>query len=241
MNVALGKPAGFLDRIVERRVRLIRQISGFCGKEKTVVDVGCGNGATLSLLAGEFKNALGVDIMPDYESLFVARMQHVGISNAAFLLANIDAGWTGETFDRLICFEVIEHLQREGSVVRLREMLKPGGEGVISVPNKWWIFETHGASLPLLPWNRVPFFSWLPKPLHERWARARIYTSSRIRRLLTRAGLSVLDMKLITAPLDVLGDGALRRVLTGTIFRNDTTRCPFLSTSIFVHVRRELK
>lgn len=239
MPIALGKPAGYMDRIVERRARLIRQIPGFCGRDLSVVDVGCGNGATLSLLAGEFKNALGVDIVPDYESLFMARMQHVGLSNAAFRLANIDAGWTGETFDRLICFEVIEHLQTEGSASRLRDMLKPGGVGVISVPNKWWIFETHGANLPLLPWNRVPFFSWLPGPVHERWARARIYTPSRIRRLLARAGLTILDLKFITAPLDVLGEGALQRLLTGTIFRNDTTRCPLLATSIFVHVRRD--
>ena len=30
-------------------------------------------------------------------------------------------------------------------------VLKPGGRFIISVPNKWWIFETHGADLPLLP------------------------------------------------------------------------------------------
>lgn len=238
MNVSLGKPAGYTDRIVERRVRLIRQIPGFCDKNLSVIDVGCGNGATLSLLAGEFRQALGVDVVGAYEEPFRSRMHDVGISNTDFKRLDIDRDGLPGIFDRLICFEVIEHLPAEETVRRLAEMLRPGGEAVISVPNKWWIFETHGADLPLLPWNRVPFFSWLPKPIHERWARARIYTRRRILRVLSGAGFTVLDTRWITAPLDVLSDGMVKRLLAQTIFRGDTTQNPLCATSIFIHTRR---
>jgi 2-polyprenyl-3-methyl-5-hydroxy-6-metoxy-1,4-benzoquinol methylase len=134
----------------------------------------------------------------------------------------------------MVSFEVIEHLRSEDSIANYAASLVPGGMAVFSVPNKWWIFETHGARLPLLPWNRVPFFSWLPTPIHERFANARIYTRSRIVKLLEKHGFSVQSTAYVTAPLDVLPAGALKRFLQRWIFKGDTTRIPFFSTAIFV-------
>jgi 2-polyprenyl-3-methyl-5-hydroxy-6-metoxy-1,4-benzoquinol methylase len=142
-------------------------------------------------------------------------------------------------FDRLISFEVIEHLEQESSVRFYYDALKAGGLMAISVPNKWWIFETHGAKLPWLPWNRVPFFSWLPRPVHERFAHARIYTKQRIVRLLESHGFTVLSADYITAPMDVLPEGALKRFVIDRFFYPDTTRVPFKSTSIFVVAKKE--
>ncbi|MBT3801118.1 MAG: hypothetical protein HOG05_08200, partial [Bacteroidetes bacterium] len=87
---------------------------------------------------------------------------------------------------------------------------------------------------PLLPWNRVPFFSWLPRPLHERWANARIYTKKRIVRLLEDSGFEVKEAKLMTAPLDVMKDSPLKRFLKKYIFRGKITKNPFLATNVFV-------
>ena len=117
-------------------------------------------------------------------------------------------------------------------------VLTPGGTLVLSVPNKWWIFETHGARLPLLPWNRVPFFSWLPRPIHGRFARARIYTRGRILRLLAEAGFEILACRYLTAPMDVVRQEGLAALLRRTIFSGPGTRWPILSTSIFVMARR---
>jgi hypothetical protein len=108
-----------------------------------------------------------------------------------------------------------------------------------SVPNKWWIFETHGARLPLLPWNRVPFFSWLPTPLHERWANARIYSKSRIKRLLEKHGFEVLDMQYIMAPMDVIKWKPLQQFLRKYVFNADTTSMPFKSVSIFIIAQKK--
>ncbi len=81
--------------------------------------------------------------------------------------------------------------------------------------------ETHGADLPLLPWNRVPFFSWLPTPLHERWARARIYTRGRILGLLEECGFVVEDVRYVTAPM-MWCPAPLRRLLRKTLLSDDT-------------------
>ena len=236
----LGKPADMSDRLTNRRIRLVESIDGFLGNDLKLVEVGCGNGATSLLLADRFKSCSSLDINDDHIDQFNAMKQQLAVNNCDFSVLDIEQDELPQQFDRLISFEVIEHLRDDANVSAYYDLLKPGGLAVISVPNKWWIFETHGANLPLLPWNRVPFFSWLPKPIHEKYAHARIYTRPRIRQLMKRAGFEILDVKLITAPLDVLPDGFVKRFFTSTIFKNDTTRIPFLSTSIFMVLRKPI-
>jgi 2-polyprenyl-3-methyl-5-hydroxy-6-metoxy-1,4-benzoquinol methylase len=180
--------------------------------------------------------SLGVDVF-DHTAEFERTKQEKGISNCEVILKNIEKEDLDAKFDRMICFEVIEHFEDDKNVKRFTRWLKPGALCAISVPNKWWIFETHGARLPLLPWNRVPLFSWLPTFIHERFANARIYTRARIKTLLEQSGFEVIEMQYITAPMDVLKEGALKRFLVNNIFKGDTTSVPFLSTSIFVTAR----
>jgi 2-polyprenyl-3-methyl-5-hydroxy-6-metoxy-1,4-benzoquinol methylase len=186
------------------------------------------------MLAGEMSRCVGIDMNPAYEKIFREQMDRNGVRNCEFVLLDLNKDSYNERFDRLISFEVIEHLRDEGRVRFFYDLLKPGGLAAITVPNKWWIVETHGANLPLLPWNRVPFFSWLPRGIHERFARARIYTKNRIHHLLSTAGFDVIRMSYVTAPMDVLKEGWLKSVLTKYIFHRDETPIPFLATAIFV-------
>jgi 2-polyprenyl-3-methyl-5-hydroxy-6-metoxy-1,4-benzoquinol methylase len=235
----LGRPADHTDKIITRRVTLVKQIPGFCNKNMDLLEIGCGNGATMLLLANEFKSIQGIDIWDGHKQVFEKLKQEQGITNCQMDIVDIEQNELQGTYDRLVCFEVIEHFNDENSVARIANWLKPGALCAISVPNKWWVFETHGAKLPLLPWNRVPFFSWLPRFIHERFANARIYTQSRIKKLMEKSGFEVVEMKYITAPMDVLKEGALKRFLVKNIFKNDTTGNPMLSTSIFVVARRK--
>jgi 2-polyprenyl-3-methyl-5-hydroxy-6-metoxy-1,4-benzoquinol methylase len=234
----LGRPADFTDKIIERRIRLTAAVPDFFAPQAELVEIGCGAGATLLQVAKEFKRCVGLELYGGHEPLFNQYQQQLGVANAEFRCFDVEKQPVFQQFDRLISFEVIEHLENESSVSFYYDTLKSGGLGVISVPNKWWIFETHGAKLPLLPWNRVPFFSWLPRPLHERWANARIYTPKRITSLLRSVGFQIVDWQYITAPLDVLPESALKRTLTQHLFKGDTTTNPMLSTAIFVVVRK---
>ncbi|HEX5025419.1 MAG TPA: methyltransferase domain-containing protein, partial [Agriterribacter sp.] len=163
------------------------------------------------------------------------------ITNCRFQCVDIEKDRSALTqqFDRITSFEVIEHLRDENNISIFRDFLKDDGLLAVSVPNKWWIFETHGAKLPLLPWNRVPFFSWLPRSLHERWANARIYTKSRIIDLLERNGFEVINTEYVMAPMDVLKEGRLKRFLVKNFFESDTTKIPFKSTAILVIARKK--
>ncbi|MBD3377984.1 methyltransferase domain-containing protein [candidate division KSB1 bacterium] len=234
----LGKPAEAQDKIVQRRINLVSSFVNFIRNDKTLLDVGCGNGASLFLIADKMKECLGIDIHDKYAKEFQKLKKEKELANCEFRVLNIETETLAQQYDRIISFEVIEHLSSEQSVEFYFNTLKPGGLAAISVPNKWWIFETHGANLPLLPWNRVPLFSWLPKCIHEKFANARIYTKRRITHLLTLHGFKILKIYYVTAPMDVLKEGKLKRILLGTVFKNDSTKIPFLATSILLLVQK---
>jgi cyclopropane fatty-acyl-phospholipid synthase-like methyltransferase len=234
----LGKPADFSDKIISRRVDLTLAVNGFAGKDLDLVEIGCGNGASMILLAPYFKTIDGLEYFEGHQREFEQLKNNYQRANLSFEKKDIENSTPEKQYDRMISFEVYEHLQHESSISFYFDILKPGGMAAITVPNKWWIFETHGANLPFLPWNRVPFFSWLPTFLHERWANARIYTKGRISKILVNAGFVIEDIQYITAPMDVLKEGWLKRFLLKYVFNSPTTRIPFKSTSIFIVVKK---
>jgi 2-polyprenyl-3-methyl-5-hydroxy-6-metoxy-1,4-benzoquinol methylase len=236
----LGKPAADEDKIISRRITVLERYPEFFNRSLSCIEVGCGSGATITRVANRFNETLGIDIF-DYSNQFEAQKKKNGAVNCEFRLINPEKEKLNRQFDRLISFEVIEHLKNENSIAAYYDALKDGGLAAITVPNKWWIFETHGAKLPLLPWNRVPFFSWLPKPIHERYANARIYTTNRIIKLMELHGFTVIDHCYITAPMDVLKEGPFKRFMVKNIFKSDITKIPFLSTSIFVMAQKKTR
>ena len=153
----LGKPAGDEDKIISRRINILERYPEFFNQSLSCIEAGCGSGATITRIANRFNKSVGIDIF-DYSAPFEENRRRNGAINCEFRQLDTERELPPEQFDRLISFEVIEHLKSEDAIGSYNKMLKPGGLAAISVPNKWWVFETHGAKLPLLPWNRVPFF-----------------------------------------------------------------------------------
>lgn len=234
----LGRPADFEDRIVERRLRLVKGVPGFLGRELELLDIGCGNGASMFKLSTQFRRCTGIEITNEHREAFENFKFENKIENCDYIITDVVKTKPVKQYNRLISFEVIEHLDDERGVAYYYDSLVKGGLMAITVPNKWWIFETHGARLPLLPWNRVPFFSWLPTPIHEKFANARIYTKGRIMKLLENNNFEVLDCQYVMAPMDVLPDGWFKNFIIKTFFKNDSTIFPFKATAIFVLARK---
>jgi SAM-dependent methyltransferase len=233
-----GKPADYGQELLNRRARITSSFVSL--KEKLVLDFGSGNGAQTFELLKQGCRIVACDINAATLAILTAHASTHNIDTVTALQYDgMKLPAPDRHFDAVVSYAVLEHVQNEEQALsEMHRVLKEQGILVISVPNKWWIFETHGARLPWLPWNRVPFFSWLPAPVHSRFAKARIYTKRGITGLLARNGFEVLGSGYITAPMDVVRVPALQGFLRRTIFRNDVTPFPMLSTEIIVHCRK---
>ena len=238
-NFAPGIPAARGQFILQRRARLIRPLLPVpCGH---LVDFGCGNGAQTLQFAGDCDRLTGVDVSEEFLTEFRREISVRGLEDRVEAVA---AGGgpiplPDGSADVVTSFTVLEHVPDEMAALReMRRILRPGGKMIITVPNRWWIFETHGADLPLLPWNRVPLVSWWPKKLHDRWARARIYRRREIEKLLVQSGFNIESSFRMTAPMDMISWEPLRRFVRSTLFRFDRAPTPFQATEIVVAATR---
>jgi SAM-dependent methyltransferase len=105
------------------------------------LDAGCGSG-TFTLYAASVGNeALGISHADQAKAERRARI--CGLPNARFMqhdLRKLDelVGKIGP-FDQIMCFECLEHIRDDRSVVQnLAAMLKPGGRIMITVPYKYY-------------------------------------------------------------------------------------------------------
>ncbi len=242
VHLAAGEPAAADDFIIIRRYRLVNRLIPLRGR--VLLDFGCGNGAQAFLFAADFPLVVGVDISRRHLGDMRGEAMRRGLSERALpvLYDGVRLPLQAASVDCAISFEVLEHVENEEQVLsELARVIRPGGSLAVSVPNRWWIFETHGAELPLLPWNRVPFFGWLPKRIHDRYARARNYTRSEFAGKLAAAGFDVKRAVYVTAPMDVIGWRPLRRALRATIFKSDSTAIPLLSTAVLAVATRNIR
>jgi ubiquinone/menaquinone biosynthesis C-methylase UbiE len=211
----LGTPIRYGYTGVQKRLSAARRFAGWEGAD--VLDVGCGNGAYTIEMARDAAFVCGVDVEPERLAEFAERaawLSHVTIALASGeRLPMPDA-----SFDVVFCIETLEHVVSEReALAEMRRVLRPGGTLLLTVPNKWYPLETHG--LRGLRWsNYYPFASWLPRPLHMRWANARIYTAREIHALLAETGWRDIRIDWMLPPLDMLRpavlQGPLRRILT---------------------------
>lgn len=110
--------------------------SRFC-MQKRVLDVACGEGYGTSFLSKHAKEITGVDI--DVESIAHAKEKYTN-QNVQFLSSNAtQLPFEKESFDVIVSFETLEHLNTEDQKLFLAETTRLIGEDgilLISTPNK---------------------------------------------------------------------------------------------------------
>lgn len=122
-----------VGRLIDRFYGKVEEMAGGLSPEK-VLDAGCGEGETLERLAPLLPEAVtGVDLNP--ESVEFTRER---IPAGEFSVADIlDLPFEADSFDLVLCLEVLEHIPDPGPAVD--ELARVGrGDIIFSVPSEPW-------------------------------------------------------------------------------------------------------
>ena len=122
-------------RILESFVGEIVAGLNLQGRAPRILDVGCGTGANLEMLA-QFGEAEGVDVSEDALAFCRARGLDRVKLGAAEQLPYADA-----SFDLATALDVVEHLDDDlGGLSEMRRVLRPGGRALLFVPAFMWLW-----------------------------------------------------------------------------------------------------
>lgn len=154
----------------------------------TCLDVGCGDGKTAGLwLSGTGRLYIGVDV-----SIEGVRMaQSLGL-DARVLEDTERLPFPDDTFDAVVCVEVLEHLfLPHASASEILRVLKPNGVLIATTPNVAYI--KRRVELGLFGvWN--PFGDALSVEQPWRDPHVRFFTPHTLRRMLAGVGFSEIDI-----------------------------------------------
>lgn len=149
-----------LHIIPYRAKRTAKILGEYIKKDARILDLGCGIGLSLHILAQVFPNITGCDI--DEKALRACDkiLKEVGVSGLD--LRKYDGRklpFPNNTFDAVLSIEVVEHVKNPNLMLReIQRVLKKEGVLIITTPNKYWPMETH---------YKLPFLTYLPQKISD--------------------------------------------------------------------------
>lgn len=124
-----NKPSPYFDNVRSEISTLLP------AEVERVLDIGCGAGATLHWLkqTGRCQWTAGIEMMEGPAALARQRADDVVVGDANLL---VESAFTPQSFDVVLCLDVLEHLVDPWAfVTKVRCLLKPGGLLIASLPN----------------------------------------------------------------------------------------------------------
>jgi SAM-dependent methyltransferase len=115
----------------------------------TLLDIGCGTGANLSLLTQEVGKE-GRVVALDYSPLALQfARDHLGDLPVSLLRGDAtNLPFEDESFDLVTMLDVLEHVEQDEAAVReIHRVLKPGGAFILSVPAYQNLWSAHDEAL----------------------------------------------------------------------------------------------
>lgn len=126
-------------------------------KGRKVLDIGCGTGSFSAFLQEKGIDAYGIDV--DTKLVQIAFTKNILVSDVHTL------PFKDETFDAVVAFDVIEHLQNQKTAIQnMLSKTKPGGKIILLTNNRLFPFDTD---------TKLFFINYLPKSLATTYLRFR--------------------------------------------------------------------
>jgi SAM-dependent methyltransferase len=200
-----------------------------------VLDLGCSVGIISAALAADGADVTGVDI--DEPGLAKAHQRYG--DGIRFLLSDgLRLPLADASVDVVIFNHIYEHiLDPVGQVAEIVRVLRPGGVAYLGLCNRLVVVEPH---------YRLPFLSWLPPGLADRYVRItgrsehyheRMWTRPRLRRLFEPLELWEYTLPVLAEPgrfgAEDVVPGALARVPTPVL----RALLPLVPTFIWIGVK----
>lgn len=123
-----------------RRIYDEQLVDGFLGrfddlteamnKGIRVLDIGCGTGHAINILANEYPNStfVGYDLAEDAIEMAQAEATEMGVANASFAVLDVIGFPTEPAYDLIMAFDTIHDLAAPDAVLRrIRQSLTPKG------------------------------------------------------------------------------------------------------------------
>lgn len=182
-----GARSAALSKTVEVFAGKLSQLGSFPHTGR-MLDVGCGDGTFTMILGQNCREVHGIDVQEHN----LQRFRNAAENDGKFVVSNMSASsmkYPNQYFDTIISIETLEHVpDLPGSASEICRVLKPGGELLITVPNRWFPCENHGIRIGNWRPGRVPFLTYFPW-LHRRLALARVFRLRDLDSLFVAKGL----------------------------------------------------
>jgi SAM-dependent methyltransferase len=234
--ISRGRPSYSWRFGQDRRLEMVRQYVDL--DDARILDIGCGIGTYVRRFRQYSDEVYGVEVEADR------------VAEASLELPNIQLAYgealpfESDTFDLVFSNEVIEHVDDDRqTIAEAVRVTRPGGSIVTFAPNRLYPFETHGAYIGgRYHFGNIPFVSWLPDPLRDRFVpHVRAYTGHGIRALFRGQPVHLVHHGVIYPGFDNITarHATLGPVLRKALYTAEHTRLHAFGLSHFLVVRKD--
>ena len=207
------------DKIIAVLTDHFKEISGL-----RLLDLSSSTGIMADLFARHFKEVVGIDI--DEKAVTFAK-ENFQKDNLTFqVMDGLKTEFPDGRFDVVVCNQMYEHVPDAWRLMdEIRRVLAPGGVCYFGATNRLNVIESH--------YGRLPFLSWLPKPLAHLYlrilGRAKYYYETHytywtLRKLVRKFDWIDYTVRVVEDPVrfhaeDIVGNGSRQQRLALAILK----------------------